>query len=236
MNEQPNTPMSSMPGSPSIFQTWMNALTKPNEQTFAEIAASPNAKASTAFLWVFVGSLVSFFLASLVQGALMSRYLQQSGLGGQVKSGIGASLVSIVCGAPIAAAIGVVFFAILVGVVQFLAKAFGGRGTFDQLAYTLAAITVPFSLISGVLTLLSAIPFVGLCFTIVSFLAGIYVLVLEVMAVKGVNQFGWGQAVGSLLLPFVVLCCCLSVGVIGILRVLGPKINDVFNQINQGLP
>jgi hypothetical protein len=112
---------------------------------------------------------------------------------------------------------------------------FGGKGTFDQLAYTLAAISTPFALISGVLTLLSAIPFVGLCFTVVSLVAGLYVLVLEVMAVKGVNQFGWGQAAGSLLLPFILLCCCLSVGVIGVLRVLGPRITDTFNQINNNL-
>jgi hypothetical protein len=112
---------------------------------------------------------------------------------------------------------------------------FGGKGTFDQLAYVLAAISTPFTIISGILTLFSAIPFVGLCFSIVSIIAGLYVLVLEVMAVKGVNQFGWGQAAGSLLLPFIVLCCCLSVGVIGVLQVLGPRISEIFNQINNNL-
>ncbi len=238
MNEPMNAPVSPTPNRPaSVFQIWMNAITKPNEQTFADLAGSGNAKSTTAFLWIFVTSLVQLFISSLIQGAYMRQFMQQYDLNGQFAggSGLGSRLIGAVCGAPIAAVISVVFFAAFVGVVQLLAKMFGGHGTYDQLAYALAAIAAPFSLLSSLLTLFAAIPFVGLCFGIIGLLAGIYVLVLEVMAVKGVHQFGWGQAAGSLLLPFVVLFCCLSVGLIGILRVLGPQINDIFNQINQGL-
>jgi len=237
MDEQSNAPMHAAPsGMAGWFSVWMAAVTKPNEQTFADMANSGNAKATTAYIWVFIGSLVSFFLASLVQGAAMRQLMQQYGMDNQFGSGgIGTRLITAVCGAPVAAVISVIVFAVVVGIVQFLAKMFGGKGTFDQLAYALAAISTPFALISGVLTLLSAIPFVGLCFSVVSLVAGLYVLVLEVMAVKGVNQFGWGQAAGSLLLPFIVLCCCLSVGVFGIIQVLGPRIADTFKQINNNL-
>jgi hypothetical protein len=55
------------------------------------------------------------------------------------------------------------------------------------------------------------------------------------MAVKGVNRFGWGQALGSYFLPFLVLFCCLSLGVIAALRALGPGISDIFNSIQQSL-
>ena len=241
MNDQMNAPMSPAPmsGSPAPFyQVWMNALTKPNEQTFADMAASPNAKMSTAFLWVFAGSLVQFLFASLVQPAYMRQMMQQYGGGGQFQfgGGIGERLITAVCGAPIAAVVSVVVFAVVVGIVQFLAKMFGGRGTFDQLAYTLAAIATPFALVSSVLTLLSAIPYVGLCFSAVSLLAGLYALVLQVMAVKGVNQFGWGQAAGSLLLPVVILCCCLAAAVFGAISLLGPAIGNTFSSINNSLP
>jgi hypothetical protein len=237
MNDQMNAPIPSMPsggGPQSILQVWMNALTKPNEQTFAEMAASPNAKSMTAFLWVFIGSLVSFFLGSLVQNATMRQLMQQYGGNGQFNfggGGIGARLITAVCGAPIAGVISVVFFAIVVGIVQFLAKSFGGRGTFDQLAYTFAAITTPFALVSGVLTLLSAIPYIGLCFSIVSLVAGLYVLFLQVTAVKGVNQFGWGQAAGSYFLPVVVLCCCLAVGAFGIGAAISKSLGTTLNQL-----
>jgi len=232
MNDQMNAPMSPAPmqsGLQSAFQVWMNAVTKPNEQTYAEMAASPNAKSTTAFLWVFIGSLVSAFFASLVQGVAMRRLLQQFGEANQFQlggGGIGPRLITIICGAPISAVISVALFALVVAIIQFLAKSFGGRGTFDQLAYTFAAIYTPFALVSGVLTLLGAIPYVGYCFAFISLLALIYVIVLQVMAVKGVNQFGWGQAAGSFFLPVIVLCCCLSVAAFGIGSLIARAINN----------
>jgi hypothetical protein len=230
-------------GSKPIFQVWMDALTKPNEGTFAEMAASPNAKAMTAYLWVFVGLLIEFILSSLVQGQqseAMRRLLEQygvgNGAGGGGGGGIGAIIGAALCGAPIGAVIGTVFFAIDVFIVQWIARMFGGKGTADQLAYALGAIAAPFSVILGVINLLSAIPFVGLCFGVVSFLASLYVLVLNIMAVKGVNQFGWGAAIGSLLIPALVIgivCGCLFFAVFA---ALGPTIGNIFSSINQSLP
>ena len=236
MDERSNAPMPAAPsGMAGWFSVWMAAVTKPNEQTFANMANSGDAKATTAYIWVFTSSLVSFFFASLVQGAAMKQIMQQYGNGQFGGGGMGARIIAAICGAPILAIVSVVVFALVVAIVQFLAKTFGGKGTFDQMAYAFAAISTPFALISGVLTLLSAIPFVGLCFSVISIVAGLYVLVLEVIAVKGVNQFGWGQAAGSFLLPLLVLCCCLSVGVFSIIRALGPAIRDTFNQINNSL-
>jgi hypothetical protein len=219
------------PGGPtSIFQTWVNALTKPNEQTFADIAASPNAKSMNAFLWVFIGSLVNVFLVYLVQNRWMGQYMDQLGFDSGIRTGFGPTLVTAVCGAPIGALISVVFFAVFTGVIQWVAKMFGGTGTFDQLAYALAAITVPFSFLSGVLSLLGVIPYVGFCFGIIGLVAGIYALVLQVMAVKGVNRFGWGQALGSYFLPGIVFACCIAVVVAGLLSVLAPAINETYKQ------
>jgi hypothetical protein len=108
---------------------------------------------------------------------------------------------------------------------------FGGRGTFDQLAYAIAAIVAPFYLVSAVLTLLSAIPAVGFCFGLVGLLAGLYVLVLEVMAVKGVNQFGWGQAIASLLIPVLAIACCISIVIAGIFSMIAQQYPEIFNSI-----
>jgi len=238
MSEQMNAPMLPPPAGVSAWlSTWREAITKPSEQTFARIASSPQAKSTTALLWVFLGSLLNFFLASLVQGALVRQMLQNSDLGvNQFGGGLAGGLITAICGAPIAAIISTVVFAIFVGVVQLVAKMFGGLGTFDQLAYAIAAIVTPFYLVSGFLALLGAIPYVGLCFGLVGLIAGLYVLALEVMAVKGVNQFGWGQAAASLLLPFLVVVCCFAVGAIGLVSMAGPRISDIFNSIQQSLP
>lgn len=233
MNEQPSTPMLPPPSGVSEWiSVWRDALTKPSEQTFSRIALAPNAKITTALLWVFLGSLVNFFLASLVQGQIMRQMLQNTDFGVEGFPPVGGGgLITAICGAPIGALIQVVLFAAVVGVIQLIAKMFGGRGTFDQLAYAIAAIVTPFYLIGGVLTLLSAIPYAAYCFGPLGFLLALYVLVLEVMAVKGVNQFGWGPAIGSLLIPILVLACCFSVGIIGILQALGPNITDFFNSL-----
>ncbi|MCI0609484.1 MAG: YIP1 family protein, partial [Anaerolineae bacterium] len=140
MNEQPNAPMLSG-GSRSMLQTWMNAITKPNEETYAQIAAAPEAKTSTALLWVFVASLIQSFVVFLMQGVLMSQMMQGSGLENQMGTG----LVGVLCGAPVSAAISVVLFAAFTGIVQWIAGLFGGRGSFEKLVYVLAAIVVPFT-------------------------------------------------------------------------------------------
>jgi len=233
MNEQDNAPLSPEPsGLSSWFSTWMEAITKPNQQTFARLAASPNAKMTTAFLWVFLGSLVNFFFASLVQGAVMGQMMQQFGIENVPVRSLGGGILYAICGAPVGAVISVVFFALFTGVVQWVAKMFGGKGTFEQLAYVFAAITVPFTLISSVLTLLSAIPYIGMCFGLLTFAAGIYVLVLEVLAVQGVNHLGVGQAAGAVFLPGIVLFCCIAVVVAGLVGTLVPIIREVAPQMN----
>ena len=237
MNEPTNTPMLPPPSGVSEWvSVWREALTRPSEQTFARIGQSPNAKSTTALLWIFLGSLVSSLLALPAQGALMRQMMQNMGLEGQGFPAAGGGLMTVICGAPIGAVVSVVMFAIVVGIVQLLAKMFGGRGTFDQLAYAIAAIVTPFYLVSGLLSLLSAIPYAGACFGLLGFAAAIYVLVLEVMAVKGVNQFGWGQAIGSMLLPVVAIGCCISLGIAGIISMLGPEARDIFNSILTPVP
>jgi hypothetical protein len=236
MSDQPsNAPMMSA-GSTSFFQTWINALTKPNEQTFAEMAASPNAKSTTAFIWVFICALIEFFFSFLVQGAVLQPMLEKYGLGQNLPGGgLGSIVIRLICGAPIAAVITIVFFAIFVAIVQWIAKMFGGRGTFDQLAYAFGAIFAPTYLISTIFVLLGAIPLVGTCFGIISLLFGIYIIALQIIAVKGVNQVGWGGAVGAVLIPFAVVilvCCCLFAI---IFSVAGATLGNIFSTINQSL-
>jgi len=230
-NPTPSAPMMAG-GSTSFIQTWINAITKPNEQNYAEIAASPKAKATTAFLWVFIGALIEFFVTFLVQGAAMRTMMEQRGLGQNLPGG---GLIALICGAPIAAVVTVVFFAIGVALIQWIAKMFGGRGTFDQLAYTFGAIQAPFYLVSAVFSVLAAIPFVGFCFRIVLGLAGLYILFLVIMATKAINQFGWGQAAGAVLIPgavvFLICCCVVGVG----MALSGAAIGNIFNTINQSL-
>jgi len=199
----------------SVFQIWWRALSKPNELTYAALASSPKATATTAYLWMFVASLIQFFLSALVQRQMfnnLERYgIDIGNLGPQ--GGFGAILVSLFCVAPILAALSTLAFAVVTAIMQWLAKMFGGTGTYDQLAYALAAIAAPLTILGGVLGLFGAIPFAGICFGLIGFLVGIYILVLQLMAIKGVNHIGWGGALGAYFIPVLALafiCACLT--------------------------
>jgi uncharacterized membrane protein len=232
MNELPNTPISGeMPPAPEAFyQVWIKAVTKPNEQTYADLAASPDATPNKAYLWVFLTSIVSVFFVMLA-----ASFGSTSQYGIDMGSALGSSAIALICGAPIGAAIGVLFFAIDIAILQWVAKMFKGVGSYNQLIYAVAAFSAPLSLISGVISALSLIPYIGFCFSLISIAVSIYTIVLMVMAVKGVNKFGWGEAVGSVLLPGLVIgviCACI---VIVTLMLLGPVIGNVFSTINQSL-
>ena len=241
MEQMPsNAPiMETKPGPAGWLPVWIKALTKPNEQTFADISDHPDATSKTAFIWVFIAGTLSGIFQAVLQAIYMatgtSPQITIPGLEQFTETPIAAdggnamvSLVTGLCLSPVAGIVSILFFALGVAIIQWIAKLFGGIGTFDKMAYALAAISVPFTLISSVLALFSAIPYVGLCTGLISLGIGIYALVLQVMAVKGVNRFGWGAAIGSVFIPGIVIflvCFCV---VFGTLLLLGPVIGDVF--------
>lgn len=239
MSEINNEPMLPAGGPDPFYKIWIDALTKPNEGTYASLAAEPEANANKAFLWVFIASLINSLFAVLVQGPLMRNVMGLFGEDpGVLGNGFGIGIITAICGAPVGAILSVLGFAISVGIYQWIAGMFGGKGNFGQLAYVLGAITAPYMLISSLLTLLAAIPYVGFCFGLIAGLLGLYILVLEVIAVKGVNQFDWGPALASVFLPVLVigfLCACLIFVTIGGLAALGPSIGDIFSTINESL-
>lgn len=217
--------LGSKPGIAGWFQVWMKAVTKPNEQTFIEISEDPNASTRNAYIWVFAVGTLSTILQVILQAIYSALGVAPAmppipGLEEFTAQGASADtspligLVVGLCLSPLGGGLSVLFFALFTAIVQWIAKLFGGLGTYDKLLYTFAAISVPVSLVTMVLSLFSAIPFVGACIGIFSFGFSIYALVLQVMAVKAVNRFDWGKAAGSILLPlFVVFLffCCLAV-------------------------
>lgn len=242
MNERNNAPMSPEPsGVSGWFSIWINAVTKPSEQSFLAMAEHPDARSNNrAFTWVFLAGTV----AAIISGVLRA-ILELAGFTTQIpgfselvdtapRSALG-SLGIALCSSPVSGAFAVLFFAIFVGIVQWVAKMFKGVGNFQQLAYVMAAISVPVSLVTSLLAPFSVIGVVGYCFSAITLLIGLYAMYLQLLAIKAVNKFGWGEAAGSLFLPGVVLCCCVAVAVIGLMGVLAPAISETFNQIYQGL-
>lgn len=254
MSQFENTPITSASPEPSKgvagwVAIWIKAVSQPKEQTFIDIAESPDASARTAYIWAFIAGTVSGIIQAFVSAIRMAvgvgsqfsqipeleKYLPQMSAGGSgAKAAIG-SLVGGICFSPVTGLLTVLFFALFVAIVQWIAKLFGGTGTYDKLLYALAAVTVPVSIVTSLLALLSAIPIVGICVGVVSIGVGIYSIVLNVLAVKAVNRFGVGQAVGSYFIPgctLILVCACI-VGVGA--AVFGAAIGSAFKGIGQGV-
>jgi len=199
--------MPSMPplsGSEPFYKIWIRAVTKPNEQTYADIAESADSNTRQAYLWVFLASVVGNFLVFLASGVVSLFSGTQDTT---------TAIATMICGGPIAGIVVTIIFVIDVAIFQWVGKMFKGVATFNQLLYTLAAIAAPISLVAGALGALSSIPLVGLCFSILSIVLLLYTIYLNITPIKSRNKFGWGEAAGTVLIPAVVfgcLCGCLA--------------------------
>lgn len=204
----------------AMFHTWINVLTKPGEAAFEEERAHPQAKLSTAVIWVVVAAVVSAVfsgigaaISGLIGGAsTMGPLLQQmppevqAELGQFLSQSAGAGFAGIgsaVCGTLILAPI---FFLIGSGLWYLIAKLFGGTGQFEEQTYLLATFNAPIMIISA---FLGAIPFVGGC---VSFFVWIYQVVLTYFAMKVTHNLTSGKALMVVLVPLVVVFLCAICG------------------------
>lgn len=230
MEQMPsNTPvMESKPGPAGWLEVWIKAITKPSEQTFIEISESPDAKTQTALIWAAIAGIISGIAISV-------SFVLQSFLVGDGSSNDVGVIALFVCGFPIGlAVINLIGLSLSTALFQWVAKLFGGVGSFEKLIYPISAIAVPVSVFSGILSMFSAIPLVGMCLSIFTYAVSAYAAFLNIVAVKAVNRFDWGRAAGSVLIPAFtigIFCGCIAVGG---LMILGPQIGEVFSGINQG--
>ena len=237
MNYQSNPPLMAdidPPVSQGAFPVWKKVFTKPNVQTFVEITSHPEATAKAAYLWVFLAGTLSGLISSITQLIMTTAGLQQAAPAvGQLPAFRFGGVLGVVCGAPIAGLFSVIGFALGVAIVQATARFFGGQGTFDKLAYAFGAIAVPFSIISALTVPLNAIPFMAFCTLPLLLALGLYVLFLEMTAIKTIHQCGWGEAAAILFLPAVLIVMLCGVAFLGLIKLAGPSINDILHQLQR---
>jgi hypothetical protein len=243
-----------------FYQIWLKAVTKPSVQTYEEIIADPNASASAAYIWLalvmLLGATISTLLQLIVQNmfgggtAAYGSLFEQYGVDMPIPAVTG--ITTFICGIPLAVIFGLVGVTILVGITHGIARMLGGTGDFDKLLYAVAAYYSPVYLVNS---LISPIPGLGkllyalaadnssilyiidryisplLGLNCLSILVIIYLLVLNVIAVKANYQFDWGRAVaasvGVYVLLFILVFCCIMIFTVA----LGPAIGNTFTEI-----
>ncbi|MBI9049143.1 MAG: YIP1 family protein [Anaerolineaceae bacterium] len=198
-----------------MIQTWIDALTNPNTEMYAELAQAENAKTNTAWLWVFIGALVGAVISSILTAIFGNPAMTQiASMIGETsaeipleQTGIGSILIGIVCGAPLGALLGTLFFALGIVIQNWIANMFGGEGSLDSFAFVYAAFSAPIGIVTSTL---AAIPFVG---PLLSGLVGLYSLYLAALTLHVVKRLSWGKAIIVLLIPLIlvaILFGCLA--------------------------
>lgn len=205
------------------FQTWINAVTQPNEEFYDSERRSPNATLGTAVIWIVIAAVVSGLVGALslaiglnalsnagIFDEILSdpsipqeaRVLLEGFLSGGGLSGLaGGAVVAGIIWAPIGFLFGT-------GILHLIARLLGGQGNFGRFAYLNAAFQAPISIVSS---LLGLVPFLGGC---ISGLLGIYSLVLAYFAIKTEHELTQGKSIMVLLIPIIVvfaLVACVAI-------------------------
>lgn len=212
------------PAPRSFYRIWLKAMTAPEEETYREIAASPRAGGFPAFLWAFTTSLAFYaaFFALRLLRLSAGGYTQfrvslpfAAGLFTRPTQLAPAGWLVVLATAVLLAIVAALALLLLAALVRLASRAFGGRTAFPGTAYTMASIAAPFNLASTLLLGLAAIPLIGVLFSFVWLILGVYAIYLMVLALRSLNGYDWGAAIGSLGIPVLALavtCACATAG------------------------
>lgn len=192
------------------YEVWRQIYLHPSVESFLRILADPLAKPGRAYLWVAVMAVIS----GLLQGL---------GFNTAGRSGLGVSgpILTLGCGliiAPVLAVIGLAFGSLIV---HWIAGLFGGQGTFERMVYAYGAIEAPATLVSIIFSTLLLIltggettggrSTLGLCAAPFSLVWGIYLLILQINAIRAVEKLSTGRAILTLLFPLILAVVLVGV-------------------------
>ena len=211
----------------SIFQTWINALTKPGEAFFAAEREKSSAALSNALLWVFAASVISALLGVL-QSSILSSAM---GVFDQVMELLPSELQDeITTSEETGAAVGPTFslsyivfgpvlFLIGTGIYHVLASLLGGRGgQYGRYTYLYSTFSAPLMILTSIL---GFIPVIG---GVIGFVLGVYQMVLAYFATKVEYSLTKGRAiivvVASVLFGMLLAACLNVVALVAILFIM----------------
>lgn len=166
-------------------QQYFKAIVKPSITTYTD----NKAKASWGLVWIqlLAWAILDAALGVLVNlisppatGSSFSRYFAY------------ATSYGLVIVVPM-------LFFLLMGIVYWLAKSFGGQGTFLEQCHTSLTIQAPLGILSKLLAL---IPGIG---KILNSVLSLYGIILQIVVIMAVHRLGKGKAIATLLLSLLIV-------------------------------
>ncbi|MDY0019134.1 MAG: Yip1 family protein [Anaerolineae bacterium] len=231
---------------------WKSVLFSPAIETFARFREQ--ADLTRAAIWVALSGLVSGIATAITMATSggvaanmeqlrdilppeLASELPETAV--QAAPTIGSALCSIPSGA-VGAVIG---FFISVGLIHLVAKLLQGQGTYTETFFLSAAAAVPITIVMSVIQIIGGlfnlIPVIGPIFAIlvglVSFVLGIYSLVLSAMAVAAAHRFSLGKGFAAVLIPGAVallFCCCITGILVAAMGAAAPNIEELLEEMS----
>ncbi|MGB2728567.1 MAG: Yip1 family protein [Halobacteriota archaeon] len=151
----------------------------------------------------------------LMQNAVMSLFAEFPGFEVVQLSPAASIILSVV--------IGFIGWVVIAGILHVVAKILGGKGVFTEMLVLMGFAALPnvFQAPIGLVVILyggltGAFIALGL-----SGILAIWILILNVLAIREAHKFSTGRAIATLVLPFVVLIVLVFILMIGIFLTLG---------------
>jgi hypothetical protein len=167
------------------YWAWAGILSYPSVANFELLVQNPNAKQKTAYFWLaFVGIPANLPTIALLVGVVLK-------LAGNPPAAV-VPLIAVGLAALLllSSFVTILNLIIPVAIQNFIAKRLGGRGTYKQLIYAEATFYVPLLLITSLLNLFPTV-------WVFAYPLELYEVILSIVAIKAVHQFGWRKAIIS---------------------------------------
>jgi hypothetical protein len=212
-----------------MFQQMLNAslavLRRPSVSTFEEFERDD---LGAATVYVLLGALISGILgviAFAIRRPFIGQPLRERPVDQPFAfdpalmpqswpTAIGGNLIGTLIG-----------FFLFLGLVFLLGRAFGGTGTFGQLAYDISLFWAPLAVIQALISIFAIGPLAFLS-GLALFAVGIYNLYLTYLGIQSGMNLPPNKALIIILIPFflaIVLCCVLALAVGALIGVSGQR-------------
>ena len=135
----PSPPPPSSP--PRWYQVWIQAITRPSVETYERFLRDPKCTVATAYIWMSIAAGIS-------SGAVLVTSITQ--IAGEASRSLPVTVLVLAFSFLLLVIIKLLSYSAGVGVTHVVARAFGGTGTFAQLAYVTAAYSTPLTIIGSI--------------------------------------------------------------------------------------
>jgi len=206
------------------YEIWWDVWIHPGITPFQTVLNEPNHEMRRGFIWIAVTSFI-VTLISFLFSALVMRNLMPDAFGSTMFENYATYTLSSICGVILSPIFAIIGISVSAGIYHWVAKLFHGKGNWTDLVFCLSAVTAPATLVGGVIGLFSLLffqnPVILFLPVLISLLFAVYIIVLNVNAIRAVEDVGTWQAISTIFLPtiivLVLVTCCSIVTLIPII-------------------